>query len=72
MNELELIKIFSKNLKQIMKEDNIKQEDLANEIGISRTMISRYVTGECLPSLYTTVKIADALFCTVDDLLEEK
>lgn len=72
MNELELIKLFSKNLKRIMKEENIKQEDLADEVGISQQMISRYVTGACLPSLYTTVKLADALFCTIDDFLEEK
>lgn len=71
MNELELLKIFSKNLKQIMKEENITQEELAKEIGVGQPMISRYIRGECIPSLLTTVNIADALFCSVNDLLEE-
>lgn len=71
MDELKLLEIFSKNLKRMMKEDNMSQEDLANEIGVSRTMISRYMTGQCIPSFLTVVKIADALFCSIDNLLEE-
>ena len=71
MDELKLLELFSKNLKRMMKEDNIKQEDLANEIGVSREMISRYVTGQSMPTFLTVVKIADFLFCSVDDFLIE-
>lgn len=72
MNELELINLFSKNLKRMMEEDNIKQEDLANEINISRTMISRYINGQCIPSFLTVVKLSDALFCSIDDFLKRE
>ena len=71
MSETELLKIFSKNLKRMMKEDNITQEDLANQIGVSRVMVSRYTSGQCLPSLSTTIKIMDVLFCSLDNLIKE-
>ena len=70
MNELELLKLFSKNLKRMMDEDNMTQEDLADEIGVNRSMISRYINGQSMPSFLTVVRIADALFCQVDDFLE--
>ena len=69
MNEMELLKIFSKNLKEMLKESDMKQEELADEIGISQAMISRYITGQSLPGILTLVKIADVLDCLVDDLL---
>lgn len=71
MNEIKLLELFSKNLKRMMKEDNVKQEVLADEIGVSRIMINRYVNGQSMPSFLTVVKIADALFCSLDDFLKE-
>ena len=69
MSELELLELFSRNLKRMMKEDHMKEEYLANEIGISRSMVSRYVNGQSMPSFLTVVKIADVLFCSLDDFL---
>ena len=71
MSELELMKIFSKNLKRIMREEKINQTELAKEIGVNRTTISRYITGQCIPSFHTIVKIADILFCSLDDFIAE-
>lgn len=69
MSELELLELFSRNLKRMMKEDKMKEEYLANEVGISRSMISRYVNGQSMPSFLTVVKIADVLFCSLDEFL---
>lgn len=69
MSELELLELFSRNLKRMMKEDHMKEEYLADEIGISRSMVSRYVNGQSMPSFLTVVKIADVLFCSLDDFL---
>ena len=71
MSEIELLELFSKNLKRMMKEDSISQEELANRIGVSQAMVSRYMTGQCLPSLSTTIKIMDVLFCSLDNLIKE-
>lgn len=70
MNENELLKIFSKNLKRLMEEENMFQEDLANEIGVSREMISRYMNGHSLPSFITIIKMSEALFCSLDDFIK--
>lgn len=69
MSELELLELFSRNLKRMMKEDHMKEEYLADEIGISRSMVSRYVNGQSMPSFLTVVKITDVLFCSLDDFL---
>lgn len=69
MSELELLELFSRNLKRMMKEDKMKEEYLANEVGISRSMISRYMNGQSMPSFLTVVKIADVLFCSLDEFL---
>ena len=69
MSELELLDLFSRNLKRMMKEDHMKEEYLADEIGISRSMVSRYVNGQSMPSFLIVVKIADVLFCSLDEFL---
>ena len=52
-----------------MKHRQITQEELAEKVGTSQTMITRYVTGRCVPSVVMLAKIARALRCSVDDLL---
>lgn len=69
MSELELLELFSRNLRRMMKEDHMKEEYLADEVGISQPMISKYVNGQSMPSFLTVVKIADVLFCSLDDFL---
>ena len=48
------------------------QETLAHKIGVKRTNISRYETGGRTPPLSTIKQIADALDCTIDDLLGKR
>lgn len=71
MSETELLKIFSKNLRKIMKEEKMTQKKLANEIGVDQSIISRYITGQSIPSFFTIIKIAEALFCSIDDFIKE-
>ena len=69
MSELELLELFSRNLKRMMKEDHMKEEYLADEVGVSQSMISRYINGQSMPSFLIVVKIADVLFCSLDEFL---
>lgn len=69
MSELELLKVFSKNLNCMMKEDNITQKDLANELGISQPIVSRYTSGQSLPSFITLIKMSEVFCCSLDDFL---
>lgn len=71
MSEITILRLFSKNLRRMMQEDGITQEELANAIGVSQTTISRCITGQCMPSFFTIVKISDELCCSLEDFLNE-
>ena len=58
---------FAYRLRSIMRHRGIIQEDLADMTGTSQVMISRYVSGESIPSAIKLNKIAKALRCSMDD-----
>lgn len=53
------------------KSKNLTQEQLANKIGVKRTTVSMWESGESSPRATLLPKIADVLGCTVDELLRE-
>lgn len=70
MTELEWMDIFGDNLKEILKEANMSQNDLARKTGIERSTISRYVNKICMPSLKSVINISHALNCDLSDLID--
>lgn len=48
------------------------QRELAQAANISTLSVIRYEAGERTPNLATALKIAQALNCTVDELLKEQ
>ena len=60
---------FKSRLYKLMLHRRITQEELAERVGTSQVMISRYITGRCVPTLIMAGKIAQALGCSVEDLL---
>lgn len=65
-------KIFSNNLKNILKEKGIEQQDLAIKIGISPSSISQWISCQKYPRINTILKIADYLNVSYDDLTSDK
>jgi DNA-binding XRE family transcriptional regulator len=59
------------DIKKLRIAAGMSQDDLAKAAGISRIAIARYETGERTPSIITAVKIANALGCKVDDLIDK-
>lgn len=55
-------------IKYFLKERNLTQRNLSEELGITEVTISRYITGERVPSVTVAIKIANLLSCTVDEL----
>lgn len=53
------------------KKANLTQEELAAQIGVKRSIISKYETGSVEPSLSQLKKIATALDVSVVELLSE-
>lgn len=49
---------------------NMTQKDLSDKVGVSQAALSKYELGESTPSVKVLKKLAKALNCTVDELLE--
>ena len=59
--------ILKNNLKEIRKEKNLSQQELADMVGVSRNTISSLETGQYEP----TVKLALILAVALDKKFEE-
>lgn len=60
-----------KNLKKIRLRKGLTQAELASKVGVLNTTICNYESGFREPDLETLKKLAAALECTVDELLED-
>jgi len=57
------------NIKDIRTRKNLTQADVANALGVSSVVYSRYETGSRQPSIEVLIKMADIFGVTVDYLL---
>lgn len=60
---------FAENLRKIRKKRHLTQEDLANLVGTSKQVISRYEVGLRTPKVTVVGKIADILGVDIHELL---
>ncbi len=60
---------FGERLRQLRKERNLTQRQLADLIGVKNSVISFYEVGERTPSLEAVVKLASVLHVSADTLL---
>lgn len=56
-------------LKELRKAKGFSQERLAKITGISRVSIARYETGVAVPNMKNARKLAEALECSIDDIV---
>lgn len=56
-------------IRALRNERNISQERLGKKIGVTRSMIALYESGERLPSLSALIELSRALGVTTDHLL---
>lgn len=60
---------FSNNLKYLLSENSISQQQLADAIGISQQTVSRYANGITEPDIASIIKIASFFHATTDFVL---
>lgn len=65
------IQRFSRRFKNLREEKNLTQEELADQLGISRQSIISVEKGKCLPSLPLALRIAEVFQKNLEDLLIE-
>ncbi|MCI9654317.1 MAG: helix-turn-helix transcriptional regulator [Acholeplasmatales bacterium] len=61
---------FKNNLKNLIKDNNLNNNQLALKLGVSRSLITHYINGTKEPTLQTLEKLKFALNCSYDDLLK--
>lgn len=60
---------FSKNLRSLRKEANMRQQDLADKFGLAQTTIASYEQGQRFPNHETLIEMADYFNVSIDFLL---
>lgn len=58
---------FSYRLRSMMSRNGYTQEQLANELNMTQSMVSRYIKGHAIPSVMIVRKIAKIFKCSMDD-----
>ena len=62
---------FSENLKKIRKENNLSQEQLADELGVSRQAISKWESAVAYPEMDKIIALCEKFNLNIDDLLHK-
>lgn len=62
--------VFRKRLRALCDQRNWNQPDLARESGLNQTQVSKYLAGKSSPTIQSAMRIALALDCPIDALLE--
>ena len=62
---------FSENIKKIRKDNNLSQEQLAEELGVSRQAISKWESGAAYPEMDKIITICKKYNVNIDDLLHK-
>lgn len=70
MPESEWLRIFGRNLCELIQEHGYSQNEFAECVGISKSMISSYINGMHMPSVKALVNIAYELGISFDDLMD--
>ena len=70
MTEIEWLDIFGDNLRDILLDVGMTQSELANELGIDKSLVSRYVNKQYIPNLKTIINIAYILNCDISELID--
>lgn len=55
-----------------MARQRISQEDLADILGTTQEMISRYINGDCIPNCIRLRQISKVLNCSMDDFFYQE
>ena len=70
MSEQEWLDIFADNLRDKMIEYGASQTEFAEDCGLSKSTISRYLNGQAAPTIFTLINMSHVLGCSIDELAD--
>lgn len=59
---------MNNNINVWIAKSGMPKKEVANELGVSPIVLSRWINGHSMPSLINAFKLADILNCKVDEL----
>ena len=62
---------FSDNLKKIRKEHNLSQEQIAEQLGVSRQSVSKWESGQAYPEMDKMLSLCQLFNLNIDELLNQ-
>ena len=68
----EVNNVISENLQFLRKRFHFSQEEVAERIGVSRQAVAKWESGETVPDLTNSVKLAELYDVTLDDLVHHR
>lgn len=60
---------FGYRLEELIWQRGIRKEELSENVGITLSMLNRYIKGSAIPSLNIACRISEALNCDINDLI---
>jgi len=69
-DKTEILKLFGKNLRKLRESKGFTQEQLANELGLEISQISRIERGVINTSIYTLYQISSFLNIDMNELFK--
>ncbi len=64
--------VLGRNLKLLREKNNMTQQQLADSVGVSRPFITDIENDKKTAKVQTLINIANALGCTLDELVKEQ
>ena len=56
------------NIRDLRESAGLTQGELASELGVDRSAVTKWETGEAMPRASLLPKLAEVLQCSIDDL----
>lgn len=69
MKEIEYNKKIQKNIRELRKENDLSQGELAEKLGGKKSLVSNYENGYSVPDIFTLITLADIFDVTLDELV---
>lgn len=71
VDETVMRKVFGNNIQKMLPFSGMTKTELAEKVGVSNVMMSRYIQGKSVPSAIVAKRIARALGCGLNELFDE-
>lgn len=70
MSEQEWLDIFADTLRDKIIEYGTSQTEFADDVGLAKSTVSRYLRGQTIPSIFALINISHVLGCSIDELAD--